>query len=152
MSPARRRRSTVQKAVRATQMRRAAGVDGFASSHTCAPALRAFAVDGRERLIVNSGAAGMPKLRGERCGLVTRIALSPPPAGGPVSYGRALRRMHETVQVHAVALHYDSAAFERCLLALWPEGSDAHAPYYARIRRGPDFDLAQALGSAALSH
>ena len=37
--------------------------------------------------------------------------------------------MHETVQVHAVALHYDSAAFERCLLALWPEGSDAHAPY-----------------------
>ena len=102
-------------------------------------------------MIVNNGAAGMPNFRGEHCGLVTRIALTAPPAALPVRYGRRLGSATAQVHVHALALHYDRAAFERRFLALWPEGSDAHASYYARIRRGPDFDVAQALGGAALA-
>ncbi|MBA3597278.1 MAG: hypothetical protein H0W40_07865 [Methylibium sp.] len=122
---------------------REAEVDGFASSHTCAPALRAFTVDGRERLIINNGAAGMPNFAGTRAGVITRIGTSAPPDGLPVLYGRTLRG----VQVHAIALHYDHAAFLRRFLAVWPEGSDAHASYFARIVDGPDWCIAQALGA-----
>ncbi|MBA3623842.1 MAG: hypothetical protein H0W48_05190 [Methylibium sp.] len=118
-------------------------VDGFASSHTCAPALRAFTVDGRERVIINNGAAGMPNFAGCRAGVITRIGVSAPPAGLPVLYGRTLRG----VQVHALALHYDHAAFLHRFLAVWPEGSDAHASYFARIVDGPDWCIAQALGA-----
>ena len=43
---------------------RCAHVDVFASSHTCAPVLRRFNVDGRMRAIINNGAAGMPNFTG----------------------------------------------------------------------------------------
>lgn len=118
-----------------------AGVDGFACSHTCLPSLRGFDIAGRQRVVVNNGAAGMPNFAGARTGVITRIAVTPPPAGLPVLYGRALRGVH----VHALALHYEHAGFVRRFLALWPEGSDAHASYYARIEAGPDWSLEQAV-------
>lgn len=120
-----------------------AEVDGFASSHTCAPALRSFTAGGRERLIVNNGAAGMPNFRGTLAGVITRIATTPPSADIPMMYGRMLRGVH----VHALALHYDHPAFLHRFLALWPEGSDAHASYFARIVGGPKWRIAQALGT-----
>jgi hypothetical protein len=119
-----------------------AEVDGFASSHTCAAALRSFTAGGRERLIVNNGAAGMPNFAGLGAGVITRIATTPP-AGVPVLYGRTLRGVH----VHALALHCDQAEFVRRFLGLWPEGSDAHASYFGRIVNGPDWRIAQALGT-----
>jgi hypothetical protein len=41
-----------------------------------------------------------------------------------------------------VALAYGFAAWEKRFLEIWPEGSDAHRSYFARIRSGPDFELA----------
>jgi hypothetical protein len=46
------------------------------------------------------------------------------------------------VYVEAMPLDYDAAAWERRFVELWPEGSDAHRSYFARIRQGPDFELA----------
>jgi hypothetical protein len=56
-----------------------AAVDVFAASHTCLPALRSFEIDGRSCAVINNGAAGMPNFRGERSGVISRIALSPSP-------------------------------------------------------------------------
>lgn len=116
---------------------RAAGVDAFASSHTCRAAMRTFRVGGRERVVANNGAAGMPNVAGERFGLVTRIAVEPSPA--------ALYRTHVAgVFVEALAVRYDHASFEARFLAQWAPGSAAHVSYWARIAAGPDYSLARA--------
>ncbi len=113
----------------------AAGVDVFASSHTCLPVLQSFAGG---RVLVNNGAAGMPNFRGERYGLATRIALSP---AREAIYG--VRRGE--LYIDAVPLHYDHAQWQRRFLEQWPPGSDAHASYYARIAHGPDYSRLEAL-------
>jgi hypothetical protein len=110
----------------------------FASSHSCLPVLHGF--EG-ERCIINNGAAGMPNFRGSRFGMATRISVSP--------YRRALYGQRAgAVHVEAVALEYDAAAWERCFLAQWPAGSDAHRSYFERIAAGPRYALAQALRQA----
>ncbi|MCK7500654.1 MAG: hypothetical protein MZW92_68395 [Comamonadaceae bacterium] len=58
---------------------RGAGVDGFASSHTCLPVCRSFDCGDRRRFVINNGAAGMPNFVNSRFGVVTRIALRPSP-------------------------------------------------------------------------
>jgi hypothetical protein len=109
-----------------------AGVRVFASSHTCLPVLKEFPGG---RAVVNNGAAGMPNFRGERYGIATRISVLP---ARDSLYGARLGGLH----VDAVAVDYDFAAWERRFVELWPEGSDAHRSYFARIRSGPDFELA----------
>lgn len=116
---------------------RAANVDVFASSHTCRAAMRAFRVDGTERVVANNGAAGMPNMAGERFGLVTRIAIEPSPAA-------LYRAQAGGVFVEALAVRYDPAAFEARFLAQWPPGSAAHVSYWARISAGADHSLARA--------
>jgi hypothetical protein len=108
------------------------GARVFASSHTCLPVLKAFPGG---RAIINNGAAGMPNFRGERYGIATRISVRPErkPLYGTRCGG---------VYVEAMPLDYDAAAWERRFVELWPEGSDAHRSYFARIRQGPDFELA----------
>jgi hypothetical protein len=108
------------------------GVKVFASSHTCLPVLRSFPGG---RAVINNGSAGMPNFRGERYGIATRISTRP--ARNPL-YGTRLGAIH----VEAMALAYDFAAWERRFVELWPEGSDAHRSYFARLRSGPDFELA----------
>jgi hypothetical protein len=108
----------------------AAGVQIFASSHTCLPVLQRFSGD---RFVVNNGAAGMPNFAATRFGIATRIS---------ARRGRAVyAEKAGDVFVEAVALEYDSAAWERRFLEQWPAGSDAHVSYYSRIVNGPRYAL-----------
>ncbi len=108
------------------------GVRVFASSHTCLPVLQRFPGD---RVLVNNGAAGMPNFRGERYGIATRISVRP--RNGAL-YGTRC----EALYVDALALRYDTRAWERRFLALWPAGSYAHRSYYGRIVSGPAIERA----------
>jgi len=116
----------------------ASGVDVFACSHTCLPALRRFAVDGREVAVANNGATGMPNFRGSREGLVTRVSVRASPRRA--LYGATVGGL----RVEAIAIDYDAGAFRRRFLARWPAGSPAHDSYFRRIESGPAFDLASA--------
>lgn len=109
------------------------GVDVFASTHTCLPALRTFDFDGRLHAVINNGAAGMPNFRGERAGLITRIGIAPGPH--PSFYGERV----QGVRIDALPVAYDQARWEESFLANWPSGSEAHVSYFRRIRDGADF-------------
>jgi predicted phosphodiesterase len=113
----------------------------FASSHTCLPVLQEVRGGG---LVANNGAAGMPNFSGTRYGLATRISVSPLDKS---LYSKRAKHLH----VEAVALDYDHAAWERCFLAQWPAGSEAHRSYYERIVHGPRYGLDQALRGTALA-
>ncbi|MDP2825695.1 MAG: hypothetical protein Q8O52_23795 [Sulfuritalea sp.] len=115
----------------------AAGVDMFASSHTCLPAMRCFDYQG-EKLVANNGAAGMPNFAGTEFGILTRIGLQASPHA-PL-YGHALRDVH----VDALAVRYDPAAWQKMFLANWPAGSAAWLSYFRRIADGPDYQPRQA--------
>jgi len=115
----------------------AAGVQVFASSHTCLPVTQAWPGG---RWLLNNGAAGMPNFRGEPAGLFTRIATRP--CEGPARrYGVCEAGVH----LDTVAIDADPAAALAGFLAQWPAGSDAHASYHARIVHGPDYTPGQAI-------
>ena len=100
-----------------------AHVDVFASTHTCLPALRRY----QGGVIANNGAAGMPNFP-VRAGLVTRI--------GRRAFGGAAAMTGAEVAgacVEIVPLEYDHERWVRRFLAAWPDGSPAHASYFARI-------------------
>ncbi len=118
-----------------TEVFDAAGVQVFASSHTCLPACARI---GPGRIIINNGAAGMPNFKGELHGVVTRISTRPSP--WPNLYGV----VENTIHIDAIALRYDSSAWNAHFLAHWPPGSDAHGSYYERMTCGPEHTLAQA--------
>jgi hypothetical protein len=119
-------------------LREAAGIDVFASTHTCLAAL--CDVTGARRLtIINNGAAGMPNFSGTRFGVITRIARHPSPH--PPLYGQ----LRDGVSIDALAVRYDTDAFLRSFLARWPEDSPAHRSYLQRILHGPDHTVAAAV-------
>jgi hypothetical protein len=118
-----------------------AGVDVFASSHTCLPALHELDTAEGRRVVINNGASGMPNFSGTRFGIATRISLPPAPQALRL-YGTRLHGVH----VDAIRIDYDHDRFLRRFLASWPPGSDAHLSYYRRIVEGPDFSPAAALG------
>jgi hypothetical protein len=107
-----------------------AQVDVFASSHTCLPALRGFEFGGRHRAVINNGAAGMPNFRGDRCGIISRIARSPSPH--PPLHGLRVGQLF----VDALPVAYDHEAWIEQFLAQWPPGSPAHTSYFARLLDG----------------
>ena len=113
----------------------AAGVQVFASNHTCLPVLQAIEGAG---VIVNNGAAGMPNFAGTEHGLATRISLAPHPQA---LYRTRLGPLH----VEAIPIDYDALAWREAFLAQWPEGSDAHASYWRRITEGPQYGVARAV-------
>jgi predicted phosphodiesterase len=115
-----------------------AGVDIFASSHTCLPVLQGF--DGGA-VLINNGSAGMPNFRGMICGVATRISVSRNP---DALYSARCR----DVWVEAINLPYDNLTWEQRFLAQWPPRSDAHASYWERITRGPRYEVAQAVRPA----
>ncbi len=123
---------------------RAGDVDIFASTHTCLPAFREFAFEGRSGVVANNGAAGMPNFAGRHAGLITRIGRAPFAGPGKL-YGIEARGVH----VEALELSYDHARWVARFLASWPVGSPAHASYHRRIVEGPRFTLAQAVPRAA---
>ncbi|MGE5161351.1 MAG: metallophosphoesterase family protein [Betaproteobacteria bacterium] len=126
-----------------------AAVDGFASSHTCLPALKFFDTALGERFIVNNGAAGMPNFRGTRSGVLTRIAAVPVPAALHAArlYGGEFGGIH----VDALAVRFDAQAWCAGFARLWPAGSDAALSYGGRIVDGPDFSIDDALGRSTPS-
>lgn len=117
-----------------------AGVDAFASTHTCLPVFQpVMRAEGRAEgdglaWVFNNGAAGMPNFAGDGAGLLTRVALSPP-APGLSRAGVQLRGVH----VDALAVDIDAQAWQADFLAQWPEGTDAHASYFGRMARGPAY-------------
>jgi hypothetical protein len=119
-----------------------AGVDMFASSHTCLPAMRRYDLDG-VKLIANNGAAGMPNARGAHFGILTRIGVTPSPHSH--LYGHSIQGAH----VDAIAIHYNNAAWQKCFLDNWPPSSPAWLSYYERISKGAEFRLQAAAGLAA---
>lgn len=115
-----------------------AGVDVFASSHTCLPALRRFGGADSPKWVVNNGAAGMPNFAATRFGVVTRIGVSPSPH--PRLYGGRWECMY----LDALALAFDADRWIQEFLANWPVGSPAHASYFQRIAEGPDYAIERA--------
>jgi hypothetical protein len=122
----------------------ASGMDVFASTHTCLPALRTYEVGGARRGIANNGAAGMPNFEATRFGLVTRIGREPF-AGAEKLHAMRVRGVH----VEALRVDYDHERWVARFLASWPEGSPAHQSYFGRITRGPRFAVDRAAPLAA---
>jgi hypothetical protein len=116
-----------------------AGVDIFASSHTCLPVMQCF---DSEAVLINNGSAGMPNFRGMASGLVSRISVN-----------RSENALYSTrcrgVYIEAIAVPYDNRAWQERFLAQWPPGTDAHRSYWDRIVNGPRYDVAQALRTAS---
>jgi hypothetical protein len=107
----------------------------IASSHTCLPVLQSI---GEGRAVVNNGAAGMPNFSGTRFGVATRISVR---RRAGALYGMRVG----AVEIEAQPIAYDHAAWRERFLACWPEGSAAHASYFARIVNGPSYAPAAAL-------
>lgn len=123
---------------------RRANIDVFASSHTCLPALHRIGVDGRQCAIVNNGAAGMPNFAGVRAGLISRIALTRPPAWMPVVHETVLEVAGSPLYLSAIEVGYDHHAWRLHFLQNWPAGSPAHDAYFQRIEHGPTYTPHQA--------
>ncbi len=123
---------------------REAGVAAFASTHSGLPFVQDFDVDGQRRLVINNGAAGLPNFAGSTCGLTRISSRSHAPTDS--LYGTTL----EGLRFDALAIRYDAAAWLRRFLTHWPEGSTAHAGYFERITRGPDFSIEQAVRLARI--
>lgn len=124
-----------------------AGVEVFASSHTCLPALKTF-VELRNsnafcKAVINNGAAGMPNFEDTNYGVVTRISLTP--STTHLLYSIRLGELH----VEALRVDFDHRAWQEHFLKTWPQGSDAYESYFERIRKGPAYRLEQA---CKLSH
>ena len=119
-----------------------AGVDVFASTHTCAAVTRRFDFDGI-KLVANNGAAGMPNAPDTHFGILTRIGVESPPHAS--LYGHIIRGAH----VDALAIRYDHAAWQKRFLDNWPAGSPAWLSYYERICKGPGVRLQDAVEPAA---
>ena len=117
---------------------RASRIDVFASTHTCAAALRTALLPSGPLTVINNGAAGMPNFTAMPFGVVTRIAVTASPHE-PL-YGVR----HGPVRVDALALSYDTQAFLQRFLQRWPPGSAAYRSYFQRIVAGPDACVAQA--------
>jgi hypothetical protein len=116
------------------------GIDVFASSHTCLPALRRFDAAGRTHAVINNGAAGMPNFEGMRHGVISRIASTPAPASLPVLHEAAWPVAGRMLHVAALAVRYDHDAWRSRFLADWPPGSPAHLSYFRRIEQGPAYN------------
>jgi len=118
-------------------------VDGYACSHTCLPALKAF----ERGFVINNGAAGMANFAGTPFGVLTRISTRAAP--------RALERLRlygladERCFVDALKIAVDLAAWLARFDAIWPAGSPAAISCRRRIVEGPAFTIDAALGRAS---
>lgn len=123
-----------------------AGVLAFCSSHTGLPVLQRFRAAGRDRYVINNGAAGLPNFRGARYGLATRVSKWPAHPG-QVLYGAQCEGFH----LDALPVRYDHDAWLQRFARAWPPGSPAAESYAARLADGPDLlpEQAQRLSNGA---
>jgi hypothetical protein len=122
-------------------------VDGFACSHTCAPALALVATAAGDRFVINNGAAGMANFAGSTHGVITRIATRALPRA---LEGERLYGLHERgVWIDALKLAFDASAWLQRFDAMWPAGSAAARSYRARLAQGPAYGIDAALGRAS---
>ena len=119
-----------------------AALDGFASTHTCLPALKLFDTPLGERFVVNNGAAGMPNFANTRYGVVTRLATLPVPRacrrafyGADVAGSTSTRWRCDSILPHGTS---SSTAVAR------PFSSLCFVP--SSHSNGPDFSVDEALG------
>jgi hypothetical protein len=125
-----------------------AAVDGFACSHTCAPALAAFATPAGDRFVVNNGAAGMANFAGAGHGVITRMSTRALPAA---LQAQRLYGLHERgVWIDALKVEFDLAAWLRRFDAIWAPDSPAAVSYRNRLAHGPSFTREAALGRAVV--
>jgi len=116
-------------------------IDVFASSHTCLPVTRTFALPSGPLIIANNGSAGMPNFTSATYGIVTRIGTRP-------RRGRVLHCVElDGVYIEAVALDFDFVHWHEEFLSQWPPGSAAWLSYWKRIVEGPDYSRKQAYPS-----
>ncbi|MCL7942603.1 hypothetical protein [Marinobacter sp. ATCH36] len=106
------------------------GADVIVSTHTCLPVLWSGTIEGRSRVVVNNGSAGMGNLKHDPRGLITRIGLTSP-ASEPVS-GFEWRGLNVSLMPVAYDLDAWLPRFDR----LWPGDSAAAVSYRSRIVAG----------------
>lgn len=120
------------------QVRLRSKIDVFASSHTCLPVMRSFALPSGPLVVANNGAAGMSNFAGATYGIVTRIGTRP----------WSDRPLHRTeiggVFVEAIPLLFDHAHWCSEFLSQWPAGSAARLSYWERIALGPAYTAVDA--------
>ena len=126
-------------------LRAASRIDVFASSHTCLPALRDFALDTGWLTVINNGAAGMPNFRGTTLGVITRIGV------GASRHRPLYGIQREDVFIDALPVHYDQRRWLKDFLEDWPPGSPAYESYFQRLVDGPAFSIEEALSGDAPS-
>lgn len=125
-----------------------AAVDGFACSHTCAPALAALTAPAGDRFVINNGAAGMANFAGTGYGVITRVSTRALPAA---LQAQRLYGLHERgVWVDALKVEFDLAAWLRRFDAIWAADSPAAVSYRGRLAHGPAFTRDAALGRAVV--
>ena len=115
---------------------RRAGVDAFASSHTCLP----WAATLGGIPVINNGSAGMPNFR-DRIDevLVTRIARADEPAPDA-----AYAEVAGGLRLEAVPIAIDGPAWRARFARDWPHGSPAEQSYARRLHHGPAHTRADA--------
>lgn len=125
---------------RVTDYFRESDVAAFACTHTGLAFARDFRVEGRGRLVINNGCAGLPNFQGDLRGLLTRISANTQPPADSL-YGITL----EGVRYDALPIPYDTSKWLRRFHGDWPEGTPGFESYNDRITMGPAYTLAQAI-------
>jgi hypothetical protein len=110
---------------------RRADVSVFASTHTGLPYAQDFLVAGRQRLVINNGAAGLGNFAGTTYGVVTRLS-SDLQAPADSLYGITIGGL----RCDAVPVRFDLAWWRARFLAQWPPGSPGYRSYFTRITGG----------------
>ena len=129
--------STTPAAV--TDWFRRAQLDVLASTHTGLPYAQDITVDGRTRLVINNGVAGLGNFHDGAYGVLTRIVADPQPPSDSL-YGRAV----DGLRCDAIPVRYDIPQATQDFLTTWPVGSPAHRSYYHRLTHGTDLRPGQA--------
>ena len=118
-----------------------AEVSVFACTHTGLPYAQDLTDrDGRRRLVINNGSAGLPNFAGTSFGVITRLSTSPQPPADSL-YGTWL----DGLRCDAVALAFDLDWWTTRFVAQWPPDSPAYERYYMRITQGTPLRLRQAI-------
>lgn len=102
----------------------------FACTHTCSPVIYA----GKNVLLVNNGASGMPSLRESMAGLVTRLSPKPHPAA-------LYQKEVQGYWVELVPVAYDVQAMLAWFDRVWPLPSAAALSYRKRLSQGVEQSL-----------
>jgi hypothetical protein len=118
---------------------RRAEVTVLASTHTGLPYAQDFTVDGRQRLVINNGTAGLGNFAGTTHGVITRLSSDPAPPTDSL-YGISLGGL----RCDAVPVHFDPDGWRERFLARWPPDSPAHDAYFTRITSGTPLEVQQA--------